>query len=154
MKKTFFAIVAIAAMSQGLTSCGLFKSSKPAETEVSDAIDAIDAAHNSRNSLNWEGVYTGVTPCADCEGISVQLTLNTDETYQLSYTYLGNQDATPYVVSGKFTWDEDGGTIKLDCKDAPPYYMVGENRLFQLDMEGNPIDSDHADMYVLTKKAE
>jgi len=116
---------------------------------------AIDAAHNSQNSLDWAGTYTGVIPCADCEGISVSLTLHPDETYLLSYSYLGKGNSFPIMISGKFSWNEAGSTIFLnDAKGFPPYYIVGENRLIQLDMEGNPITGALADKYVLEKNIE
>jgi hypothetical protein len=106
--------------------------------------------HNSRISVDWEGVYTGTIPCADCECINVKLMLNADETYELSYQYIGKDD-TPHSVSGKFTWNDNGGVITLDCKNFPSHYKVGEEKLFQLDMKGNPITGKLADMYVLAK---
>ena len=38
-----------------------------------------DDQHNSRNSLDWNGVYKGVLPCADCEGIETVITLLNDK---------------------------------------------------------------------------
>ena len=111
-----------------------------------------DSIHNSRNSLDWWGVYTGLLPCADCEGIKVILTLNRDETYELSYLYVGKSD-TPFVFSGEFVWDEAGGRITLPREDFPIRYKVGEGRLYQLDVEGNPVSGDLAEMYVLIKTA-
>jgi uncharacterized lipoprotein NlpE involved in copper resistance len=100
--------------------------------------------------LNWQGTYTGVTPCADCEGIKVQITLS-DSTYQASYLYIGHEEDGATQISGKFSWDSTDGAIILENTVFPPYYKVGENRLIQLDMEGNPITGELADMYVLTK---
>jgi uncharacterized lipoprotein NlpE involved in copper resistance len=114
--------------------------------------DYLNDNHNSRNSLDWAGLYSGTIPCANCEGIKVEINLNIDETYQISYLYLGKENNTPEVVSGKFAWNETGNAIILDTKDYPPYYKVGENRLIQLDMDGNPINGEYADMYILAKK--
>ena len=35
---------------------------------------------SSATSLDWEGVYRGVVPCADCEGIVTTITLRRDGT--------------------------------------------------------------------------
>ncbi|MDR0560602.1 MAG: copper resistance protein NlpE [Prevotellaceae bacterium] len=173
MRKVFCAISIIAVLLSGLSSCKsknkpkaqnsqvtetsqvaeTSDTGKPAESAESEVPEAVDAAHNSRNSLDWNGVYTGTVPCADCPGINVMITLNLDETYQISYQYI-DRDKTPIVVSGKFKWDKSGGSVTLDCKDYPSRYMVGENMLFQLDMEGKMITGEHADKYVLTKKFE
>jgi uncharacterized lipoprotein NlpE involved in copper resistance len=110
---------------------------------------AVDAAHNSRNSVNWEGVYTGTIPAADGEGIKVELVLNLDETYEISYEYIGKPGI--FTEKGAFKWDEAGGVITLDTGDMPPYYRVGENILIQLDMGGNAITGSLADNYVLRK---
>jgi uncharacterized lipoprotein NlpE involved in copper resistance len=148
MRKIILSAAMLALLSVGFVSCG--QKNKPANQENTVAIDI---AHNSRNSLDWKGVYTGVISCANCEGISVQITLD-DNTYQASYLYLGKKDATPEQFSGKFSWDEAGSVVILETTDIPPYYKVGENRLIQLDMEGNPITGEHADMYVLAKNIE
>ncbi|MDR0379793.1 MAG: copper resistance protein NlpE, partial [Candidatus Accumulibacter sp.] len=54
------------------------------------------------------------------------------------------------AVSGTFRWDKGRNVIALDAENFPPYYRVGEDRLIQMDMEGNPITGDLADNYVLT----
>ena len=111
----------------------------------------VDRAHNSRNSLNWEGVYTGTIPAASNPGINVRLRLNRDETFTISYDYI-DRPGSVYSGEGKFTWNRAGNTITLDTWDFPPYYLVGENRLSQLDMNGKPITGALADNYVLTKE--
>ena len=63
---------------------------------------AADPAHSSRNSLDWAGTYEGVLPCADCPGIRTRLTLNRDESYELSTLTL-DRDTAPRVVRGRFS---------------------------------------------------
>lgn len=111
--------------------------------------EPMDRAHNSRNSVNWEGVYTGTIPAADGPGINVQLTLDVDETYEISYEYIDKSES--FVAAGKFTWDESEGIIMLDAPDLPPYYKVGEGILIQLDMRGKPISGGLAERYILRK---
>jgi len=142
MRKIIFSM-SIIALVLGMASC------KP-KNEAQAQNDAIDI-HNSMISLDWAGVYTGVIPCADCPGINVRVLLDEDCTYHLSYEYI-DRDSDPFTVSGEFSWDDSGNSIVLDTPDFPPYYQVGENRLIQLDMNGDPITGDLADMYVLTKE--
>jgi uncharacterized lipoprotein NlpE involved in copper resistance len=111
---------------------------------------AIDAEHNSKNSLNWAGVYTGTIPAADGPGINVTISLNTGGTYEARYQYI-ERPGSDFTLKGTFVWDNTGNIIKLNTKDIPPYYKVGENRLIQLDMRGKPITGNLADMYVLGK---
>jgi uncharacterized lipoprotein NlpE involved in copper resistance len=107
--------------------------------------------HNSRNSLNWEGVYSGTIPSASGPGIAVRLTLNQDQSFELRYEYL-DRSGSPFVSTGSFQWNETGSIIILDISNAPPYYMVVENKLIQLDMSGALISGNLADNYVLNKE--
>lgn len=109
--------------------------------------------HNSMISLDWSGTYHGVVPCADCEGVDSKITLNDDLTYQTERIYIGKSDQA-FRNEGTFTWSEDGSRIRLNDlnpSDTPALYQVGENRLFQLGMDGNRIEGRLADQYILTK---
>ena len=108
---------------------------------------------NSRTSLDWPGVYRGVLPCADCEGIETEITLNADLTYVISLIYLGKNNET-FKENGNFKWDEAGAKITLeniDPKAATNQYLVGENILFKLDINGNRIEGDLKEKYQLKK---
>jgi len=87
-----------------------------------------DAAHNSRNSLDWAGVYEGVLPCADCPGIQTRLTLNRDESYELSTLYI-DRDSAPRVVQGRFSWQPSGNAITLESRHGGQQFVVGEGRV-------------------------
>jgi uncharacterized lipoprotein NlpE involved in copper resistance len=104
-----------------------------------------------KDSLDWAGVYTGIIPAADAEGINVEMTLANDGTYMVLYQYIGKSDDA-YSQTGTFKWNSDGNTVILDNKEIPPYYKVGENTLIQLDMNGETIVGDLANNYVLKKK--
>jgi len=108
-----------------------------------------DMSHNSRDSLDWEGRYTGRIPSASGSGIDVQITLRSDLTFSLVYDYVDRQGF--WTGMGTFSWDETGNIIILKHPDLPPYYKVEEGRLRQLDLEGNIITGNLADMYVLKK---
>ncbi|MDR0561912.1 MAG: copper resistance protein NlpE, partial [Spirochaetaceae bacterium] len=126
-----------------LGSCG--SASKPQEPEPQG--QAIDAVHNTRNSVDWAGAYTGMIPAADGPGIDVTIELRYDDTYTLTYAYVDRDSS--FTVSGTFAWDEAWSIITLDNDEVPPHYIVGEHTLTQLDMSGNVITGDLADMYIL-----
>jgi copper homeostasis protein (lipoprotein) len=113
-----------------------------------------DPAHNSKNALDWEGVYTGVLPCADCEGIQTLLELNRNQTYRLEAKYLGKSEEA-YSTEGTFRWAPSGNSIELDLpeKGSSPFnYAVGENVLTQLDLQGQRITGTLAERYRLIKQ--
>jgi copper homeostasis protein (lipoprotein) len=111
-----------------------------------------DNAHTSENALDWAGVYKGVLPCADCEGIQTRLMLSADGNYQLSETYLG-EDSRAFQSKGEFEWLDDGLRIRLlGSTSAPGLYQVGENQLFHLDQDGHRISGELASAYRLAKR--
>lgn len=137
-----------------LVSCGqkTKQAEEPVEAEASTEIAAVPDMHTAQNALDYEGKYKGVLPCADCEGIETELTLDSSGNYTLKTTYLGKKSAS-FEKSGTYTWGEDGSTITLgDISDAPNRYFVGENQIFQLDMEGNRISGELAAKYILKKE--
>ena len=113
------------------------------------------AGDTSQNSLDWKGVYSGVLPCADCSGIATKMTLRENNTYVLQTQYLGKSNEV-FTSEGNFAWTKNGSQIRLgNVKEGtgPAHYRVGENKLMQLDSNGNPITGDLAALYVLTKNS-
>jgi beta-lactamase class A/heat shock protein HslJ len=104
---------------------------------------------NSMTSLDWDGTYEGILPCADCEGIKTVIKLNKDQTYSLQLNYLGKDNKT-FESIGTFCWDQSGNKIILDNIDTK-FYWVGENKITQLDNKGNRVTGKLADTYVLLK---
>lgn len=120
--------------------------------DQTDTESGVPDMHNAQNSLDWAGTYKGVLPCADCEGIETELMLHKDSTYMLRQTYLGKTAAPVYNSDGNWVW-VDGNTIQLlGITNAPSKYHVGENKLFQLDMEGKRIAGALAEKYILAKE--
>ena len=113
----------------------------------------IPIGDTSQNSLDWNGVYRGLLPCADCEGILMELELHSDLTYELSSQYQGATNEI-FKEKGTFKWNDAGSKITLlgDENDAHRQYQVGENMLFSLDGDGNRITGDLAEMFILRKK--
>lgn len=130
----------------------LLLSCKPMNTGTSG--DASRNEHNSRTSLDWDGIYRGVLPCGDCDGIHTTLALNKDLTYKVITKHAGKgDDAVEH--SGTFGWNEEGSAIELNelgSDDIPNRYFVGENTLTLLDKDGKRITGESADPYVLSKE--
>ena len=59
-----FRITILAILMLVITSCN----SNRKNTEINDKNQVIDS-HTSKNALDWNGIYQGTLPCADCEGI-------------------------------------------------------------------------------------
>jgi uncharacterized lipoprotein NlpE involved in copper resistance len=108
--------------------------------------------HNSQIALDWSGIYKGVIPCADCVGIETEVILNEDMSFVMRTKYLGKGDQKIFEEKGTFVWDKTGSIVSLKgINETPIQYKVAENKLIQLDMEGNTISGSLADNYILTK---
>lgn len=134
------------------TSCSNSEQKTEIEEDIIQEEPILYTGDNSATSLDWNGTYKGTVPCARCEGIETTLTLKIDLTYKLSTHYFGLNDALEEDDMGTFTWDKTGSIITLEkVSNGPRHYKVGENRIWQLDMNGHMITGDLADHYILTK---
>lgn len=52
------------------------------------------------------GVFKGTLPCADCEKIEAELTLNDDSTYEYYTVYHKNGKEHPFTDKGNYSWDK------------------------------------------------
>lgn len=99
------------------------------------------------------GVYEGIIPCADCEGIRVILRLDADSTFLMENTYLeaeGGQDRSFYDLG---RWEISRDKITLRGGEEEKFYrLVDGQHLQMLDSEGNQILSPAN--YTLTKTAK
>ena len=130
-----------------MLSCTNNPSSENKDIQTADSVNVVDM-HNSSNALDWDGRYTGVLPCADCEGIETIIYLSKDKTYAKRQTYLGKA-VDPIEESGEFSWSEDGEKITLSTDNQT--YKVGENVLIAMDQSGKVISGDIAEKYRLSK---
>ena len=162
MKKTFLIISLL-----GLT---LSACSKPVHQATDDiqntpqtqaataheaAAPSVDSEHNAQNSLDWEGLYTGLFPCADCSGIETRLELKPNHHYELTEVYQGKGDGQEFKSEGTFSFDSSGSLITLDEHAEQRKFFVGENTLEARDREtGEKIESTLAEHHVLTKKTD
>jgi uncharacterized lipoprotein NlpE involved in copper resistance len=109
----------------------------------------LNDGHNSRNSLDWWGIYEGTLPAASAPGMNMRLVLNQDETFAVSWDY-EDRDGT-FSATGTFSWDTDGNIITLEGDGFSSMFQVAEGSLRQLDTEGNAIEGQFAENYVLRK---
>ncbi len=145
--KTLYSILIIIIT---FSSCN--PSNKSKEEKEDTQISATKEMHTALKSLDWQGKYRGIVPCADCEGIETTLTLKEQKTYFLSLKYLGKRDSI-YTSEGSFIWHEDGMRISLQNeKYSATDYFVAENQVFQLDKRGAKIKGDLGEYYVLLKQ--
>ena len=108
--------------------------------------------HTSQIALDYYGTYTGVLPCASCEGIETELVLKEDARFIKKWSYLGKDDLSAHEQSGDYLWHADGQVITLAGLDSGHMFFVGENHLRQLDSDGNQITGNLAEQYILTKQ--
>lgn len=107
---------------------------------------------NPQQSIAWEGIYRGVLPCADCEGIQRTINLNKDLSYRQHIKHVGKEgEATEYT--GKFSWNSQGNTITLDEPNGQQSsYLVSADVLTALDKNGHKITGNLAGRYILSKE--
>jgi heat shock protein HslJ len=149
MRKLFLLVTSIGILSTSISCKNIEKMSLENEKQVV----AVSLEHSSQTALDWSGNYEGTLPCADCEGIRTLLVLNKDQTFILKTQYLGKVK-TPFESKGSIIWSADGNIITL--KSTNNYnirYQVGENKLWQLDQNGEKISGELADHYILNKQA-
>lgn len=108
---------------------------------------AVTDSHNAENSLDYEGIYYGVLPAADCPGINVTLTLNKDNSFSMVNDYI---ERWSYTEKGTYEVNENTLLLITEKNDSS-FYKIGENTLQMLDREKNVIESPFSDMYFLRK---
>lgn len=94
------------------------------------------------------GTYSGIVPCADCEGINYQLTFGPDSTFTEKMVYIG-KSADP--VEAKGTWRfKDSIRIVLNWQNGGSEQLEYSNgKLFMLDPSGKKMEGPLADKFIL-----
>ncbi len=86
--------------------------------------------------------FTGMLPCADCEGIEYHVDFFKDGAFFLRNVYLGKPEGTSDDV-GRYALSTDGVTLVLQGgREAPLYFSIEDaNTLRKLDIDARPIES-------------
>jgi uncharacterized lipoprotein NlpE involved in copper resistance len=148
MKKQIVTLIMVGIL---MASCK-DKSAMKQDTIIQDTIVTHDE-HTSQNSLDWAGTYKGILPCADCEGIEQEITINDDNTFSIKETYLGKTKDNKFTDAGTTTWNKEGNIITTITKDKSrtTSYFVGERKLTQLDKDNKEITGPLAKNYILNQ---
>lgn len=99
-----------------------------------------------RVSLDFPATYSGVLPCADCEGIRYTVNFWSDHVFFRRMTYLGKGEGegASFDDVGRWSFSEDGRSLVLSTKDATPdmFAIEGRDVLKKLDLSGKSIESE------------
>lgn len=127
---------------------------KPAKETTESVTGATYIGDNSQTSVDWPGTYFGVIPCKSCEGIEFWVTLKSDGTFEMKTNYLGLNDAREEIFTGNLTWDVTGSKVNFEglIGNYPGKFKVGENQLWYLDKNGEMMEGELANRYILKKK--
>ena len=108
--------------------------------------------HTAENSLDWEGTYMGILPCADCEGIETWLTLNNDLSFKLVRNYLKNEDILSDTIFGNFEWQKNNVKLQENKPNGETlFFSIEENQVRQLTNNAQKVEGELANHYILQK---
>ncbi|WP_159331094.1 copper resistance protein NlpE [Tenacibaculum maritimum] len=107
------------------------------------------APHSTEYALDYEGLYKGTFPCADCSGIQVSLLLTKNNTFRYETTYLGKGH---YIEKGNYSVKEKILTLKESNRSI--YFLIGKNRLSFLGEDLKAATGQFASYYELKKQQE
>jgi len=98
------------------------------------------------------GIYTGILPCDDCQGINATLILRKDSTYSLVELKQGTNQAL-FNNGGKWTHNDTQVVLKLTPKptDRSGKYKIETSGLSVLDKNGNNWPQSDTANYFLKK---
>ena len=65
------------------------QSKNEAELKNDSIKNTLSNSHNAKNSLDYVGIYKGILPCADCEGLETEIIINENATYSIKTKYQG-----------------------------------------------------------------
>jgi copper homeostasis protein (lipoprotein) len=86
--------------------------------------------------------YTGLLPCADCEGIRYQIDVLPRSAFVQRTTYLRNGKDETFYELGSWSFSVDGRTLVLEGARDVAYWAIQDARtLRKLDSRGDPIVS-------------
>lgn len=141
--KHILKLMAVVAISAGIFACSPKQQQETAEPVAEEIVQAERA---------YVGTFVGELPCADCSGISVELTLNEDGTFAQKEVYQGTD--TKFETVGSYFLSPDGESLITVKKHEPVsrFQIMEQGSLRMLDSEGQEITGEMAAKYVLTKK--
>jgi heat shock protein HslJ len=96
------------------------------------------------------GLFYGIIPCADCNGIETYIELNANKTGIVQEKYLGKEDK---VSVAAIRWEMKQNLVTLfENEKQKGTYMFSNSNLKKLDAKGKAITGSLASKYILHKK--
>lgn len=110
---------------------------KPAEaTQTSAPVASETAPAANAATASPAGTFKGILPCASCEGTETTIVLKDDGSYSLTTLFLGEPDAKPQTVSGKFRLSDDKAFVHLDEAGFNYVYFLDGDTLEMRNSDG------------------
>ena len=101
-------------------------------------------------ATTWEGLYRGVLPCPDCDGLEIFLSLNNNGSYHLDIQQLDGSGKVSR--KGVFTFNADETRIVLDSNgQGRVFEVLSGNRLRMLGSDGKAVTGANASRFILKK---
>ena len=142
---------AVAAAALALAGCNAHTSDDVAKADTTNTAQASTTTPaNLTTAQQNAGVYSGVLPAADCEGIRTTLYIRPDGTYTRISEYIG---ADTFEEGGTWKTDDKGVTHMKPANNKDPEWLMDfeETEVILLDPKGNPVKGPLADHYKLKK---
>ena len=95
------------------------------------------------------GIWLGMLPCADCEGIDYQINLKNDYTFKQKSVYKGKSEKI-FIDEGRWGFVSDS-VIAVSGNEDYKMFLIQKNYLVMLDQDGNKIKSSFEERYHLSK---
>lgn len=127
---------------------GLLYSCDDAEKQA-----AVSTAGSTDTPKEFSGVFTGLTPCADCPGIYTVTDFSKDQRYFESLKYLERN--AQFADSGRWSWSVNDSIISVtSAKDSSLHYyqLLNDSTIRMLDADKQPITGQLEQFYLLKKK--
>ena len=131
------------------------------DTENSGGVQAkpekhgVHSKHQKKKSTNqkYHGVFLGLLPCKDCDGIKTTLSLKNRNNYLL-VTQPAKASAREYFEKGKYSWDDETQIVTLSARKNSTIrkYRIKDETLIQLSSDGTPLKTTQKKTsYILRK---
>lgn len=102
--------------------------------------------------IAYSQTYSGVLPCADCEGIATIITLNkAQRSYRMQEQYLGKNEA-PVRTDGTYKII-NGIYVFYHNQTVKGIYLVKEKEMIMLDKQWRRMEGELAQKYILQRTA-
>ena len=117
--------------------------------KTSGKISSDNASNEKTEDIG--GVYAGLLPCADCPGIETTLTINPDNSFEISQVYI-DRDSVPFISSGKITKGDKDNIWVFKNRYNETFYQFEDSVLIMLNKDKERIKGLLEEHYILKKK--